>query len=324
MTVPRPRGRRLAALGVLVVILLVCWQVLAQPARLPAPPKPPPAYPNVHYGPHDRNVLDLWRAKPASGDVRGAPLVVFFHGGGFRMGDKNNVPARLVWKCLESGIAVASANYRFSQDAPYPAPMRDGARAIQFLRLHAKDYGIDPARIAASGNSAGAGIALWVGLHDDLTDPKSDDPVLRQSSRLACLALEGAQTSYDPRFIRRLIGGRAHEHPALKPFFGLPDSDRGTARADQRFRDASPIEHATPDDPPVLLFYSEPDEPLSKDARAGLGIHHPRFGAVLKAKLDPMGVECRVRHSDDFPDGEAYDDVLAREMVDFFRRHLSP
>ena len=47
-----------------------------------------------------------------------------------------------------------------------------------------------------------------------------------------------------------------------------------------------------------MLFYSEPDAPLAADARPGEGIHHPRFGAALKAKLDPLGVECTVRHHD--------------------------
>ena len=92
----------------------------------------------------------------------------------------------------------------FRPSLPFPAPMLDGARAIQFLRLKAKELGIDPARIAACGNSAGAGIALWAGFHDDLADPGSADPVLR-GNRLAwpAWALSGAQTSYDPRFIKQ-------------------------------------------------------------------------------------------------------------------------
>ena len=190
------------------------------------------------------------------------------------------------------------------------------------MRLHARDFGIDPARIAASGSSAGAGIALWVGFHDDLADPKSADPVLRESSRVACLGVDGAQTSYDPRFIKRVIGGRAHEHSALKSFFGLPDSDLGTTRAHRIFEDASPINHASSGDPPVILFYAEPDEPLPADARAGQGIHHPRFGAALKAELDPIGVECVVRHARDFPESDDPEEAMFRQMTAFFLRHL--
>ncbi len=321
MTVRLFTTRPPAALGLLLGMVLICWRAWAQAPKLTAPIKPPPAHRNVRYGPHERNVLDLWRAAPKPGQA-GTPLVVFFHGGGFRQGDKASVPAGLVVKCLTAGIAVASANYRLSQDAPYPAPMRDGARAIQYLRLHAAEFGIDPARIAASGSSAGAGIALWVGFHDDLADPKSPDPVLRQSSRLACLGVNGAQTSYDPRFIKRVIGGRAHEHPALVQFCGLAESELGTDKALRLFEDASPIHHASAGDPPVILFYAEPDEPLAADARAGQGIHHPRFGAALKARLDSIGVECVVRQVQDFPARDDPDEVKFREMTAFFSRHL--
>jgi acetyl esterase len=322
MTVRLLTGRRLAASGVLAGLMLVCWGAWAQPPRQPAPIKPPPAYPNVRYGPHDRNVLDVWRAKPDPDRPGGVPIVVFFHGGGFRQGDKSGIPARLLVKCLNAGISVASANYRLSQDASYPAPMRDGARAIQYLRMHSREFGIDPARVGVSGSSAGAGIALWVGFHDDLADPDDADPILRQSSRVKCSGVDGAQTSYDPRFIKRVIGGRAHEHSALKPFYAIPDADLGTPKAHRLFEEASPINHATAGDPPVILFYTEPDEPLPADARPGQGIHHPRFGAALKAKVAPMGIECIVRHARDFPVQDDPEEAMFREMVEFFGRHL--
>lgn len=311
-----------ALVGILLGLALVGWRARAQQQRLPAPLKLPPTYSNIRYGPHDRNVLDLWRARRGPGDAGGTPLVVFFHGGAFRQGSKSDIPSRMIVRCLSRGISVASASYRLSQDAPYPAPMRDGARAIQYLRLHAREYGIDPDRIGASGSSAGAGIALWVGFHDDLAEPGSPDPVARQSSRVACLGVDGAQTSYDPRFIKRVVGGRAHEHSALRSFFGLPDADLGTPKAHRIFEDASPIQHATTGDPPVILFYSEADEPLPPDAKPGQGIHHPRFGAALKAALDPLGVECLVRHVKDLPASENPDEAEYREMAEFFARHF--
>src|SRR5205807_10207144 len=95
--------------------------------------------------------------------------------------------------------------YRFSNQAIAPAPFQDGARAIQFLRSKAKQWHIDPKRVAATGGSAGAGISLWLGFHDDMSDPKSEDTVLRESTRLSCMAVSDGQTSYDPRFIRKLF-----------------------------------------------------------------------------------------------------------------------
>ena len=319
----RPQAlRRLAELGIVIGLVLVCWQSWAQPPRQPDLPKPEPDFANIRYGPHERNVLDLWKAKPRSGKGGPTPLVVFFHGGGFRLGDKSGVPGWLVVKCLDAGISVASANYRLSDTAAFPAPMLDGARAVQYLRSHAKELGIDPGRIAASGSSAGAGIALWIGFHDDLADPRSPDPIARESTRLTCLGVDGAQTSYDPRFIKKIVGGRAHEHSALKPFYGLSDSELDTPRAHKLYEEASPINYATAGDPPVILFYAEPDEPLPADAKPGQGIHHPRFGAALKAKLDPLGVECHVRHTKDFPEQDDPNERMFREMVAFFTRQF--
>jgi acetyl esterase/lipase len=322
----RPQTRRrLAAFGVLAGLILVCWRTWAHPQYPPEPTKPEPDRANIRYGSHDRNILDLWKAKPKpkSDQVDPTPLVVFFHGGGFRLGDKSSVPGWLVAKCLDAGISVASANYRLSQMAPFPAPMRDGARAIQFLRFRAKDLGIDPSRIAASGSSAGAGIALWIGFHDDLADPKNPDPVARQSTRLTCLGVDGAQTSYDPRFIKQLIGGRAHEHSALQAFYGLTNAEPDSPRAHQLYQEASPWNFVSAGDPPVILFYAEPDEPLPASASPGQGIHHPRFGSALKAKLDPLGIECVLHHHKDFPEQDDPNEVKSREMVGFFMRHLS-
>ena len=313
---------RVALLAILTTLLLLSWRTWARAPRLPDFPKPKPDLANIRYGPHERNVLDLWKAKPRLGKREPAPLVIFFHGGAFQSGDKSHVPGWLLVRCLTAGISVASANYRLTDTAPFPAPMLDGARAIQFLRFRADDLGIDPNRIAASGSSAGAGIALWIGFHDDLANPLSHDLIDRQSTRLTCLGVDGAQTSYDPRFIKQIVGGRAHEHTALKPFFGLSDAELELPKAHRLYESASPINHVSAGDPPVILFYTEPNEPLPADAKPGQGIHHPNFGAALKAKLDPLHIECITRHTKDFPRLEDRRAREYREMADFFARQF--
>ena len=149
---------------------------LAQAPQTKNGPRPyphPPDVANAHYGPHERNVLDVWKAKTA----RPAPVVVFIHGGGFTAGDKSGISQPMLSQCLEAGIAVATINYRYSSIAPYPAPMEDGARAVQFIRLHANEWNINPKAVACTGGSAGAGISLWIGFRDDMAQPSSDDPV---------------------------------------------------------------------------------------------------------------------------------------------------
>ena len=70
-----------------------------------------------------------------------APLVIFFHGGGFRTGDKSSVPARLIGKCLDAGISVASANYRLSRDGRVSRADARRCRAIQFVRIERQRAG---------------------------------------------------------------------------------------------------------------------------------------------------------------------------------------
>ncbi len=280
------------------------------------PPRPADLS-NISYGPHQRNVVDLWKAKAD----RPTPLVVYIHGGGFRAGDKNSVSPLLLDLCLNAGISVAAINYRLSDHAAYPAFMHDGARAIQFLRSKAGEWNLDPRRIAATGGSAGAGISLWVGFHDDLAEPSSSDPVRRQSTRLTAMGVFGAQSSYDPRFIAKHIGEAAARHPALGPFYGLALSEYDTDRARQLFADASPITHLSAGDPPVWMVYDEPDGPLPPDAKPGQGIHHPNFGRLLKEQMDRLGIHCETHHRDEYP-GNAQAQAQ-RQMVAFFQKQFA-
>jgi acetyl esterase/lipase len=278
------------------------------------PALPAPAHVDVRYGPHERNVLDIWVAESATP----SPLVIYYHGGGFRAGDKRSLNPELLRKLLDSGITLAAANYRLSDAAPYPAQMRDSARALQFLRFHAERYNIDPARVGAFGGSAGAGISQWLAYHDDLADPGNPDPVLRQSTRLAAVAPFNAQSSYDPRFIGKLMNS-TEIHPALITFFGMSSpADTGDPRFFTSFEDSSPINHLSADDPPILVFFSQRNDALPPNSSGAEHIHHPKFGFALKEKADRLGVPCTVILREDHPKGFPVD-----RFVEFFRSTLS-
>ena len=150
-----------------------------------------PTHADVAYGPHKRNVLDLYLADSAAP----APLVLFIHGGGFLSGDKRGIHQGSLRSFLNEGFAVAAVNYRFTDTAPAPAAYLDCGRALQFLRSHAAKWNVDPSRVASTGGSAGAGTSLWLAFHADLADPSSDDPVARQSTRLMCVAVSNGQSS---------------------------------------------------------------------------------------------------------------------------------
>jgi acetyl esterase/lipase len=156
---------------------------------------------DVAYGSHPRQVLDFYQAKAD----KPTPVVFYIHGGGWQNGDKKTNPKAF----LDKGISVVAINYRYVKNGveekvepPVKAPLEDAARALQFVRSKAAEWNFDKTRIGATGGSAGACSSLWLAFHDDMADPKSRDPIARESTRLYCAAVNGAQTSLDPKELR--------------------------------------------------------------------------------------------------------------------------
>lgn len=286
----RLRRLRAAALLVLLSVLAVC-PLAAQEVAVPKKRKTPvPTHERVPYGPHAHHVLDAWIVEAA----KPTPVLVSIHGGGFLNGDPYIEPP-LLKLCREAGISVVAITYRRTNEAIAPAAFLDAARAIQFIRFKAKEWKLDPTRIAARGESAGAGISLWLGFHDDLADPDHADPVLRESTRLTCMVSLDGQCSYDPRFIRALFPGvDIYKNPAIANLFGydMNKLDEAPPEKVALFEQTAAINHVTQDDVPALMVYTRllTTPPTEK----GAGTHHPLFGQKLKERMDAVGVECRL------------------------------
>jgi len=254
---------------------------------------------DIKYGPHERNVMDAYllgsKDKPA-------PAVLFMHGGGYLHGDKSAVLGTALMKeCLEAGFSVLSANYRFISTDPFPAPMLDGTRAIQFVRYMAEEWHLDPSRIATSGSSAGGHILLWNALKGDQAKPDSEDPVERQSSAVSAFVGFGTQVSKDQRFYQGIYEG-PHIQPNLLLFYGLKSLDELYLPENLRVAEqASAIHYMSEAAPPVLMNYDYVfDLPrIPKDAPVGEVIHHPMHGYMLKQKYDALGKRFVFRHKGD-------------------------
>ncbi|MDO8540164.1 MAG: alpha/beta hydrolase [Opitutaceae bacterium] len=272
----------------------------ATPAKTPAalPPQRAATLADVHYGDHERQVLDFWRAESA----RPAPVVFHIHGGGWVTGDKARVSD--LEQYLKAGISVVSINYRYIQQAiaagvkpPVHWPLVDAARALQFVRSRAAEWNIDPRRIGATGGSAGACSSLWLAFHDDLADPKSSDPIARQSTRLWCAAVNVAQTTLDPEQMKAWTPNSRYGGHA----FGFWPDPANLKTRDTRFaeffaareqvlpwiQEYSPMAHVTRDDPPIFLFYRTPPA-LGQDEKDPT--HTANFGVKLHEKLRSVGV----------------------------------
>jgi len=216
---------------------------------LPAPPQPTLA--NVPYGPHERHVLDFWKAESSTP----TPLVFVIHGGGWAGGEKERVNRFVdVEALLRAGISVAAINYRFIKHAeadgvkpPVKVPLHDAARGLQFVRSKAAEWNIDKPRIGAAGGSAGACSSLWLAFHEDLANPQSDDPVARESTRLWCAAVTGAQTTLDPQQMKEWTpnskyGGHAFGLGAFPQFLAATRSCLGSPSI-RRMRSLVPAIH---------------------------------------------------------------------------------
>jgi acetyl esterase/lipase len=127
---------------------------------------------------NERHLLDLYL--PATGDGP-FPVIVWLHGGGWIRGSKDNCHAAPL---TAHGYAAVSMNYRFIQQAEFPAQIDDCKAAVRWVRANAKKYHFDPDHIGVMGASAGGHLASLLGATGDSKELKDTGDNLDQSSRV--------------------------------------------------------------------------------------------------------------------------------------------
>jgi acetyl esterase/lipase len=214
---------------------------------LPEPPRPPSgvrAFRDLAYVPngHERQKLDLYVPEVGKGPF---PLIVWIHGGGWKHGSKERCPP-LPWS--GKGYVVASINYRLSQDARFPAQIKDCKAAIRWLRSHAGQYRIDRNRIVAWGGSAGGHLASLLGTAWDVAewDP-GEEPVSSQVQAVIDWYGRADLTpvTLDPAWA---------DSPSASLLGGCGEEVAQVAKK------ASPIYHVSGDDPPFLIMHGDMDK----------------------------------------------------------------
>lgn len=183
------------------------------------------------------------------------PLLIHVHGGGWQNGEKGKGAGVAVARPRMGarGYAFATINYRLSGAATFPAQIQDCKAAVRWLRANAAQYRLDPERFAAWGTSAGGHLVALLGTAGDIET--FDDPALGNpgvSSRVQAVI-----DWYGPA---DFTVWSTSPGSAVSLLLGCT-----TTACPELAREASPVTHATPDDPPFLIMQGTNDRTVSPE-----------------------------------------------------------
>jgi acetyl esterase/lipase len=233
---------------------------------------------DIPYAPNagEHQKLDLYL--PATGT--NLPLIVWVHGGGWTEGSKENPPG---FKFLNHGFALASINYRLSQDAIFPAQLIDCKAAIRWLRAHAAENGIDPNHIGVWGASAGGHLVALLGTTGAAKE-------LDQGENLGVSsAVQSVCDWFGPTDLVQLV----QEIKDVKP----DDPDLPPARLIggpvpsnvEKAERANPIHYITKDDPPFLIMHGDKDPVVPLEQSQLLADALKKAGVPVTFRIVPGG-----------------------------------
>ena len=307
-----------------VIIALLC------PAVLIAQPGPSPTRKNVAYGPHPQNKLDVYLASAS----RPTPVLILIHGGAFSGGDKSKTHGALIKLCLANGISAVSINYRLTSDksyhfkysvaTPFPPPFEDAARAVQYMRYHATEFNIDKRLLAVEGGSAGGGLALWLGFHDDLRNPDAKDPVERESTLPLAVIACYAQTTYDQEYIAEHMIYDGYKIKWINKLLQESTKTLKSPKSKKMRMEISPMDQADASDNVSIFMCLAGEEKVTQDMPQVKFVHNKIFYNELAKKLKPLGIPFVIALNSEYKSGKrkgsAFKDAV-RFLKGTFERH---
>ena len=201
----------------------------------------------VRRGDHDLQ-LDLFR--PLHRDAAPLPAILFVHGGGWNSGLRSNF-APMAIRMAERNYVAITLSYRLAWEAQYPAAIHDVKAAVRWVRAHAASYGIDPARIAIAGGSAGGQIGSLVGVSNGARhfDPDAV-PGAPTSDVQAIVNIDGL-SDFTSEAARQGEDDPARQPSPAAAWLGGRYADRAAV-----WREASPVFHVSARTPPILFIGS--------------------------------------------------------------------
>jgi len=199
--------------------------------------------------------LDIYfPAPPAAGKL--SPAVVWIHGGGWKSGDKSEARGTEICTTLaNAGYVAISINYKLGPGS-WPTNLLDCKNSVRFLRAHAAEYHVDPARIAVAGGSAGGHLSLMVDFTTGKKEFEPETPYPGVSSAVRCAIDMYGIANLSVHGQRNAQGKPTATNKLMND--SLADFDSANDEAEV-FRVASPVTYAANGAPPVLILHGRAD-----------------------------------------------------------------
>lgn len=224
--------------------------------------------PNIAYATLNGSpqLLDLYLPQGIDGAL---PVIIWLHGGGWRVGDRKLAPD-LSCYFAKLGFAMVSIDYRLSGEALFPAQIHDVKTAIRWVRETADQYGFDRERIGLWGSSAGGHLAALAGVTEGNVLEGENKEYENQSSHVQAVVVGYGPTDFLQMDDHRDPEGKPSDDPEsiqLPPNARSDDPDSPESMllgapirsCPERVQEANPITYVKPGAPPFLILHGLSD-----------------------------------------------------------------
>ena len=202
-----------------------------------------------------KQMVDLYLPKKRNND-QPLPVVALIHGGGWVNGDRLGYSAAAIQFARTGDYAAVTVGYRLTKEAHWPAQVYDCKAAIRWIRAHAKEFNLDPDKIAVMGSSAGGHLSSLLGTSGDVKELEGDlGPNTTFSSRVQCVV-----NLCGPEDFTQALMFNKEQKPVLKDdaVIGLLGGNYEEKHTEAVA--ASPVSYVTKDDPPFITFHGSADQ----------------------------------------------------------------
>ena len=237
------------------------------------------------------------------------PLLVWVHGGAWMSGDKTWMPPVLY--LLENGFAMASIDYRLSQEALFPAQIEDCKAVIRWLRANAARYNLNPDWVGAWGESAGGHLSALLGTAGGVTAWDQQGGNREYSSRVQAVCdWFGPSDLLQMGVMKSGFDHNAPDAPEALLIGGPVQENK------EKASQANPITYISPETPPFFIMHGEQDDVVP------IGQSELLHRALVEAGLDSTLMVIPGMGHGVMELGEERWAELQRSVVDFFKRTL--